>query len=224
MTAGGAGSRAGTPLPKLELPLLGRPLVYYALLAFEQAVSIERVILVVPAERLGAWGPDRLAREGLAKVTATLAGGDTRQQSVRNAIDAIPERRGTVVIHDGARPLVTAGLIDSVADIPDQVDGLIAAVPVTDTIKVVDVARVTGTPDRSSLVAVQTPQAFRLEVLRASHQQASSDGFVATDDSALVERWGGTVQVVAGDRENLKVTYPEDVKRAEEILMARGIG
>lgn len=138
-----------------------------------------------------------------------------------NALVAIPERKGIVVVHDAARPAVTPEMIDDVSGIPPTADGVITAVPVTDTIKWVQDGVVERTIDRGRLVAVQTPQAFDLETLRKAHRLALESGFTGTDDASLVERIGGKILVRTGDRENIKITYLGDIARAEAIIMAR---
>lgn len=218
MTAGGEGSRLGLDAPKLEVTVLGTPLILYPLRAFEDANSIELVVLTVPPERVDAWSVERLRREGIAKVVRTIAGGATRQESVRLALAELPAGAGTVVIHDGARPCVTPSLIEGVSVVPEGVAGVIAAVPVTDTVKEVDSGSVVKTLPRETLASVQTPQAFSLEDIRRAHEDASSSGFEGTDDASLIEWAGGKVLVVEGSRDNIKVTYYEDIARVEEIL------
>jgi 2-C-methyl-D-erythritol 4-phosphate cytidylyltransferase len=144
-----------------------------------------------------------------------IAGGATRSESVRNGLAAVPEEAEIVVIHDAARPLATPALFEAViAAVRGGADGAIPGVPVTDTIKLVDGARVVDTLDRSQLIAVQTPQAFRADILRKAH----AAGTDATDDAALVEAIGGTVVVVPGETANLKVTTPADLRVAEALL------
>ena len=145
-----------------------------------------------------------------------VAGGDRRQDSVAAGLAQIPDHDGLVLIHDAARPLLTAALVRSVITrlrIGD-VDGVIPAVAVRDTIKRVDGERVVETVDRTDVVAVQTPQGFDLRALRAAHEAA---GFDATDDASMVEANGGTVVFVDGDPANIKVTYQEDLSVAEAL-------
>jgi 2-C-methyl-D-erythritol 4-phosphate cytidylyltransferase len=156
----------------------------------------DRVVVAVPADRVEP--PD------------FVAGGLTRSESVRNAIDAAPEA-SIFVVHDAARPLLTVDLVRRCIDALQGVDGVIAAVPVTDTVKEVEGAEVVRTPDRGRLWAAQTPQVFRAEALR----RATGD---ATDDASLVEAMGGRVRVVEGPREKFKVTTPLDARVAEMLL------
>lgn len=221
VTAGGKGSRLGLDSPKLEVPVLGIPLILYSLRAFEDSGSIEMVVLAVPPERVDAWSVQRLRGEGVTKVARTIAGGATRQESVRLALATLPAGGGTVVIHDGARPCVTPALIEAVSDVPDGAAGVITAIPVTDTIKEVDSGSVVRTLERERLASVQTPQSFPLDEIRRAHEAALAHGFEGTDDASLVEWAGGTVKVVGGSRDNIKVTYAEDVARAEWIIGRR---
>ena len=221
IAAGGRGSRLGSPSAKFEHELCGKPLIMYSLEAFQAAQSVEGIVLMVPEHRLSTWVAERLRERGIGKATSTVAGGATRQQSVFLGLKQMGDATGVVVVHDAARPLVTAGMIDVVCDIPEGADGLITAAGVTDTIKVVDGGFVVSTPERDRLVAVQTPQAFRLEVLQKAHHAAEEEGYQGTDDAALVERIGGKVAIIQGSRDNIKVTYPEDLARAEAIIIER---
>lgn len=159
-------------------------------------------------------GIDRLVVVG--DFDGAVPGGDRRRDSVASGLAAIPDDAGLVLIHDAARPLVTEGLVRAVIDrlLIGDVDGVVPVVPVRDTLKRVAEAFVVETVDRADLVAVQTPQGFVLEALRAAHAIAGGD---ATDDASMVEVAGGTIAVVAGDPANLKVTYPEDLAVAEAL-------
>jgi 2-C-methyl-D-erythritol 4-phosphate cytidylyltransferase len=164
----------------------------------------DRVVFAVPEGY--DQGPDR------------VRGGASRSESVRNALDAVPDA-DIAVIHDAARPLVTADLVRAcIAEVEAGWDGAIAAAPVTDTIKQADRdGRVVRTLNRSTLWSVQTPQAFRAEVLRRA-LAADDDLAAATDDSALVEAAGGSVRIVEAPARNLKVTWPADLQVAESLL------
>jgi 2-C-methyl-D-erythritol 4-phosphate cytidylyltransferase len=158
--------------------------------------------------------PDDAAWEGVP-VDAVVVGGETRADSVRAGLAAVPRDADVVVVHDAARPLAGAHLFRAVIDaVRAGADGAVPGVPVVDTLKRVDDVRVTATVDRMGLVAVQTPQAFRADVLRAAH----AGGAQATDDAALVEEAGGDVVVVPGDARNLKVTGPADLMIAAALL------
>ena len=193
--AAGAGERLGADVPKAFAVLGGRPMVEWSLDVLREVC--DRVVVAVPPDR--ARPPD------------FVAGGDTRSQSVRNALDAAPEA-SVVVVHDAARPLVTVALVRRCIDALEGYDGVIAAIPVTDTVKEVEDGAVIRTPDRGRLWAAQTPQVFRADVLR----RASAGE--ATDDAALVEALGGRVRVVKGAPENFKITTSLDVRVAEALL------
>ncbi|MCJ7745534.1 MAG: 2-C-methyl-D-erythritol 4-phosphate cytidylyltransferase [Actinobacteria bacterium] len=221
ITAAGAGLRLQGETTKLEVEILGKPLVLYALEAFQRASCVESLILVVPPERLDAWPVSRLLDAGIGKAVAVAAGGPTRQESVYLALEEIPDDSGTVVVHDGARPLVTPDMIEAACSAARGEEAVITAVPLTDTVKQVEGGRVIHTPDREKLVAVQTPQAFSLQLLREAHRQARQEGFQGTDDASLVERLGRTVVVIEGSRENIKITHPGDLVVVKAILSER---
>jgi 2-C-methyl-D-erythritol 4-phosphate cytidylyltransferase len=194
VVAGGTGSRFGAA--KQFAALAGRPLVAWSLDTARQ--SCQGVILVVPAGTPArAWDAD-----------AVVTGGATRAASVRAGLAAVPATAEIIVVHDAARPLARPELWAAVLDaIRAGADGAIPAAPVTDTVKEVDADGRLVTLDRSRLVAVQTPQAFRASVLRRAHV-AGAD---ATDDAALVEAAGGRVVLVDGPADNLKITSPSDL-------------
>lgn len=193
--------------------LAGRPMIVWSIDAL-RAAGCDPVVVVVP--------PDHMLKAGsiLSAWDVVIApGGLTRQASVASGLDEVAAE--TVVIHDGARPLVTAELTRRVLDPLDRFDGAVAGTPMDETLKSTDGDLITGTVDRTSLWRVQTPQAFRTAVLRAAHEAASTDGFEATDDSTLVERAGGSVVLVRGPRSNIKVTFPEDFALAGSLLEDR---
>ena len=208
VVAGGSGRRFGR-LKQFSL-LGGRPVLEWAGAACRPCSA--GVVLVVPAAPGGhdAHGAD-----------AVVAGGATRAESVRCGLAAVPAEADVIVVHDAARPLASAALFDAVIDAVDggKADGAVPGIPPSDTIKAVDESgRVTSTLDRATLVAVQTPQAFRAAVLRRAHEHAPSS---ATDDAMLVEALSGTVQVVPGEPGNLKITGPGDLEAAERLLATR---
>ncbi|HLX87314.1 MAG TPA: 2-C-methyl-D-erythritol 4-phosphate cytidylyltransferase [Acidimicrobiales bacterium] len=195
VVAGGGGERFGAP--KQFAMLDGRPLVSWAVDAARGAV--DGVVLVLPADRLGnSYGAD-----------VVVAGGASRAASVRAGLAAIPESAAIVVVHDGARPLATSALFRAVvAEVAAGASGAVPGLAVADTLKVVAEGVVVETVPRVGLVGVQTPQAFRADVLRAAHAGEPE----ATDDAGLVEATGATVRVVAGDPRNIKVTTVADLE------------
>lgn len=183
---------------------------------------MDDIVLVVQTERIPE--AEALARErGFSKVRSVTAGGETRQDSVRNGLASIPPDCEIVAIHDGARPLVTCEIISSTIEAARSDRAAIAAVPVIDTIKNSSDGRfISSTLDREKLYAVQTPQTFAREVIQSAYEHAYADGYVGTDDASLVERLGIPVRIVQGSYENIKITTPTDILIAEAI-MARSI-
>jgi 2-C-methyl-D-erythritol 4-phosphate cytidylyltransferase len=219
--AAGMGKRMGSDQNKLFLSVLGKPILAWTLLAAEAARSIQWIGLIVqPGDRAGI--EDMLGQLSLTKPVAIILGGDTRQASVYNGLQGLPLMAARVLIHDGARCLGSAELLDRCAAALDDCDGFVAAVPVKDTIKVVDERlAVTSTPDRSQLWAAQTPQGFKVQLLKECHNRGRQMGWEVTDDAALFERCGLPVQIVMGEESNLKITTPGDLPIAELILNQR---
>jgi 2-C-methyl-D-erythritol 4-phosphate cytidylyltransferase len=205
--------------PKQFIGLLGRPALYYTLRAFENAPSIDRIYAVGDRARI-----EELVEEaGIGKYAGCAEPGETRSHSTRSGLRLCEEEKETVVlIHDGSRCLVTPELVERVArEARGDVDGVVPALPVSDTIKVAEDGAVSRTLDRTKLYAVQTPQAFRLGLLRRIYGAPEEQLRAATDDASLVERDGGRVAIVAGEKTNVKLTSPEDLVLAEAILAAR---
>ena len=208
VVAGGSGRRFGQL--KQFSPLGGRLVLEWAVEACRPHSA--GVVLVLPADAVGSDAP----RHG---ADAVVAGGESRAASVRRGLAAVPAEAEVVLVHDAARPLTTPAVFEAVlgALAEDGVDGAVPGVPVHDTIKQVDTAQtITATLDRTTLVAVQTPQGFRAAALRRAHAAGGTDG--ATDDAVLVEAAGGRVRVVPGDPANLKITTPDDLAAAERRL------
>lgn len=212
------GRRMGSDRNKLLLRLRDQPLITWTLLAAEKARHITWIgIIAQPAD----WSD---LKEILAKATSTkpvqlIQGGATRQESVYNGLQALPTEAEQVLIHDGARCLATPELLDRCAEAIRHCPGLIAAVPVKDTIKVVDeTGLIQSTPDRRQLWAAQTPQAFDVQLLKQCHAEGRRQGWEVTDDAALFEKCGLSVRIVEGEETNLKLTTPVDLAIAEFIL------
>jgi len=219
--AAGSGKRMGGDRNKLLMPLLGKPLISWTLMAARESQSIHWIgIIAQPNE----WQEFReIATDlSLSKVIHLIPGGATRQESVYRGLQGLPAVAEQVLIHDGARCLATPELFDRCAAAVLNHAGLIAAVPVKDTIKVVNAQKqIESTPDRSRLWAAQTPQGFDVEKLRHCHDEGVRQGWEVTDDAALFEQCGLPVQIVEGEETNLKVTTPVDLAIAEFILRQR---
>lgn len=212
VVAGGSGRRIGGAVRKQYLEVGGEPILLRAVRAFLRHPGIGTVVVVLPPED-AAEPPAWLASLGVRIV----AGGEERGDSVRHGLLATPEEAQTVLVHDGARPFVSAEVIGRVLE-GARTGPVLAAVPVVDTLKEVGEGGVVeGTPDRSRFWQAQTPQGFPREVILAAHLRAREEGVRATDDAALCERYGITVRVVEGAPENLKVTRPADLEVAEAL-------
>ncbi len=213
--AAGAGSRFGDKRPKAFAALAGRPLLAESVERLDGCESIDGLVIAAPP----GWEEAviLLAEElGCDKVSAVVRGGRERGESVRLALAEIPKNADFVLVHDAARPLVSAEVVGRVLEPLGQGwDAVVPALPLVDTVKRVENERVIETLERDSLVAVQTPQAFRAEALRAAYADEHDE---ATDCAALVERRGGRVLSVEGDRRLHKVTTPEDLALIESWL------
>lgn len=219
--AAGVGRRMGSDRNKLLLSLRGQPILAWTLQAAAASQSIEWIGLICQA----IDQPDLLeilATTKLAKPVVLVPGGSTRQESVYNGLQALPPHADRVLIHDGARCLATPALFDRCAMELQNCSGLIAAIPVKDTIKVVDAdGIVEATPDRSRLWAAQTPQGFHVAPLKAAHDRGKAENWSVTDDAALFEKVGLPVKIVPGEETNLKVTTPDDLTIADRVLSDR---
>lgn len=216
VVAAGKGTRMGTPESKQFLLLQDKPVLVHTLERFEGMEQCESIALVTSSndvDRCREW----ITQYNLPKVRDIVAGGKERQDSVYEGLKAI-QKRGVelVLIHDGVRPFVTEEAVYACCEAAVKHHAAVLAVPVKDTIKQANAEGViVATPDRSSLWAIQTPQAFRLEDVMKAHHKAQEEGWVGTDDAMLVERMGIDVHLVEGSYTNIKLTTPEDLLWAE---------
>jgi len=199
---------------KLFAVVGGKPLLAHTLSAFQACRGVDRVVLVLAPENTER-GRELVAEAGFDKVVAVCQGGECRQDSVRNGLEELASCQW-VVVHDGARPLVTVELIERGLEAAKETGAAIAALPIGDTVKEVESPGVIGrTLSRGQLWAAQTPQVFRYDILRDAHQRAQGE---ATDDAALVERLGYQVRVFDGSPSNIKVTTAADLAVVEALL------
>ena len=215
LVAAGAGTRLGADRPKAFAALAGRPLLAESLDRLDRSDWVDAIVIAAPP---GWEEPTLLLAEELAagKVTTVVTGGETRAESVREALVEVPENAVAVIVHDAARPLVDDDVLERVLrPLAEGVDGVVPALPLSDTVKRVDGGHVVETLDRGELVAAQTPQAFRPDALRSAY---AGDIGAATDCASLVERAGGRVRVVEGDTRLLKVTTRADLALVESWL------
>lgn len=211
--AGGTGERFGKEGGKQLVEIGGKPILTWSVEAFDAVGDIGLIVIVCPAERQGEYLSKAVDPFSFATPIVVAAAGSTRQESAFSGLELVPEEFEYVVMHDGARPLISADLIaHTIATLKGNIDadGAVVAHPAIDTLKVVENGVIVGTPDRSVFWNAQTPQVFRAGIYRRAHASALSDGFMGTDDSSLIERLGGRVLVVEGKRDNIKLTVPED--------------
>ncbi|HEX9205541.1 MAG TPA: 2-C-methyl-D-erythritol 4-phosphate cytidylyltransferase [Candidatus Deferrimicrobiaceae bacterium] len=216
IVAGGAGRRMGGPVPKQFLALAGRPLLDRALSAAAAAGCVDAIVLALPA---GTPAEARESYRNLPKVAVVVDGGAERQDSVRNALGAVPADAEIVLVHDAVRPFASAALFERCAEFARAHGAAVPVIPVRDTLKTWD--RAAGslvTRDRSEFLRAQTPQGFRTGILRNAYERAAKEGRFGTDDASLVEAAGYPVFAVPGEEGNIKVTLPEDLRMAAGLL------
>ena len=217
IVAAGSASRMGG-IDKVMAPLKGEPMICHTVRAFQDCDAIKEIVivtredLIIPISNLCKVFP---------KVKIVVAGGKSRQESVNLGLNALSDKVKLAAIHDGARPLVSWQLIDLTVRMAHNYGAAAPAVPVKDTIKVVEGGLAKETPDRSKLRAVQTPQVFDFDLIRGALRQAKLDGAELTDDCSAIERINMTVRILDGEETNIKVTTPMDLKLAEMLLEER---
>ena len=217
--AGGTGKRMGSRLPKQYLSLAGFPILVHTLKPFQRSPLIDEIFLAVPKGDLTKIRRDVVATFHLSKVSRVLAGGRERQDSVWNALMHVRREHDIVLVHDAVRPFVSGEIIERAVAGAKESGAVATGVPIQDTVKRTDPAgTVTGTVSRDGLWSVQTPQAFRRDVILDAYKKAADDGFYGTDDASLVERMGIPVRMIPGHSDNIKVTIPEDLERGRRFF------
>lgn len=227
--AAGRGMRMGGENPKQFIEISGTPILVYTLGALLQTDFLDQVILVVPGGGLektekmlhgfGFFGPSVKDQNDVIRPHFSLVeGGEERQASVFNALEVLPPACSYVMIHDGVRPFVSSRLLTETWKAALANGAAIAAVPATDTVKRVRDRKVQATLEREEIWLVQTPQVFRTDVIVEAYRAAKELGWSATDDASLVERTGHPVTIVPGERTNIKITTPEDLRWAEWFI------
>jgi 2-C-methyl-D-erythritol 4-phosphate cytidylyltransferase len=199
----------------------GKPILAHTLDKFETCPLIRSILLVVGQEDMDYCLKEIIEQYKFQKISQIVPGGKRRQESVKNGIDALPRDADVVAIHDGVRPFVTKAMIEDTIHSAERVGAVVLAMPVKDTIKVSNPdGTVLKTLDRESLWQIQTPQTFRVSVIKEAYYRAAEDGFVGTDDASLVERLGVKVHILPGSYTNIKITTPEDLFLANLFLKA----
>ena len=207
-------------IDKMMADLRGEPVLLHTLRAFDQCSCIDEIIVVTRDDLVLAV--DEMCRKyQLDKVKQVILGGDERTNSVMAGLDCVSEHAGLVAIHDGARPLVSPEIIEKTVEKAAQTGAAAPAIPMKDTVKVARRGVIEATPDRRSLVAIQTPQVFDVDLVRGALFKAEQEGISVTDDCSAVERLGMKIHLTEGSDENLKITTPIDLVLAEAILDRR---
>lgn len=214
IVAAGNASRMGG-IDKVMAPLKGEAMIVRTVRQFQTCDAVSEIVIVTREDLIL---PISGACREMGKVKAVVVGGSSRQESVALGLNALSEKIRLVAVHDGARPLVSWQLIDRTIRAANTYGAAAPAIPVKDTIKVVEGRVVQSTPDRATLFAVQTPQVFDFDLLRGALKKARDEGAQVTDDCSAVERLGMKVKIVEGDERNCKVTTPMDLKIAEMLL------
>lgn len=214
IVAAGTASRMGG-IDKVMASVGGEPMIVRTVRTFQECDAIREIVIVTRSDLIV---PIMDLCHGFEKVRAVIVGGDSRQESVERGLGALSAKTELVAVQDGARPLITWQVIDRTVRAANSYGAAAPAIPVKDTIKVVQGGIVTDTPERSTLRAVQTPQVFDLDLLKAALEQAAKEKAQVTDDCSAVERLGMSVKIVEGDERNIKVTTPLDLKIAELFL------
>ena len=211
--AGGTGERFGKEGGKQLVEIAGKPILTWSAEAFDAVGDVGLIVIVCPEERMREYLSRAIDPFPFVTPVVLAPAGSIRQESAFSGLEMVGEEYEYVVLHDGARPLVSPELIEHTINTVKgnfDADGAVVAHPAVDTLKVVEDGVIMGTPNRSVFWNAQTPQVFRAGIYRRAHASALSDGFVGTDDSSLIERLGGRVLVVEGKRDNIKLTVPED--------------
>lgn len=217
LPAAGVGKRSGLNRPKQYAEIAGEPMLRWTIKAFAQLEECREIVVAIDPE----W---HSVAENSAREFANVRfvdGGSERQDSIRNGLDELREEVDVILVHDAARPAVSTELIQRVVERAAESGAAIPAMPIAETVKRVRENRIVETLPRADLVTAQTPQGFHPDLLRQAYAHALETGFIGTDDASLVEALGEAVEIVSGEPTNIKVTWPEDFERVEEILGER---
>jgi 2-C-methyl-D-erythritol 4-phosphate cytidylyltransferase len=220
--AAGVGKRMGKSVAKQFLPLGDMPMLAHTLLAFQRTTEVDEVIPILSQDDMEGCLKDVIEQFHITKVRTLVVGGKERQDSVANGLHKLAKDTAIVLVHDAVRPFVTAEMIRESIDYAKKGECVTVGVPLKDTVKEVNAKSiVVRTLERSRLWAIQTPQTFPVKVIKQAYAAAQRQNMYGTDDATLVERAGNKVRVIMGSYENIKITTPEDLLLAEEILKRR---
>lgn len=221
IVAGGRGKRMASNLSKQYIEIGGKEIVARTLEVFQNSKRIDEIIFVVPGDDIEYCNTKIINRYSFSKVKRVIPGGEERQASVYKGIKCCNKKTDLVVIHDGVRPFIDDGMINTSIECAENTGACTMAIPLKDTIKVVDKDGFSiETPDRKKFMAIQTPQAFKYDLIFKAHEKARKENFIGTDDSILVERLGHRVKTIMGSYFNIKITTKEDIVFANAILQS----
>jgi 2-C-methyl-D-erythritol 4-phosphate cytidylyltransferase len=224
IVSAGKGHRFLEGRKKQFYSLAGKPILAHTLDKFETCSSIHSIFLVVAQEDLEYCMKAIVEKYRYRKISQLIPGGKRRQDSVKNGIESLPEDMEIVAIHDGVRPFVTREMIEESIQSAARFQAVVVAMPVKETIKMVHSnGTVLKTLDRESLWQAQTPQTFKISLIKKAYQKAIQDSFIGTDDASLVERLGVKVHILPGSYSNIKITTPEDLMLANLFLKTKSL-
>lgn len=224
--AGGTGERFGREGGKQMVEIAGRPILTWSAEAFDAVPDVGQIVIVCPEDRIQEYKERAIDPFPFVTPVTFAPAGDLRQESAFSGLECVADNYEFVMLHDGARPLISPDLISYALNVLKgsiEADGVVVGHPSVDTLKIVEDGVVMGTPDRRIFWNAQTPQVFRTGIYRRAHASALSDGFVGTDDSSLIERLGGRVMMVEGKRDNIKLTVPEDYQMLAAAVVASAL-
>lgn len=215
IVAGGIGKRMNSEVPKQFLPLLGKPVILHTFERFQSIV--DSFVLVLPASEMDNWEKIRAAHSFNPSASITVvAGGETRYQSVKSGLDAISGDEGLVAIHDGVRPLVPVSVIEESFRVAEEKGNAVASVALKESIRSINKDGSTQSEVRSRFRIIQTPQTFRLSLIRKAYKLGELPFF--TDDASVLEYAGEKIELIEGDYSNIKITTPEDMVAAAALI------
>lgn len=219
IAAAGKGKRMNTRISKPFIPIFGKPILAYTIEKFEKCKLIDKIYLTVNSEEKELCSRNVIIKYNFSKVQELVDGGETRQDSVYNGLKALDKDTDIVVIHDGARPLIEETLIRDSIEKAQKYGAAIAAIPIKDTVKKSENNFfINKTLNREEIWRAQTPQTFKYDLILPAYHKAYKDKFLATDDAAILERYGHKVKLIIGSEENIKITTPFDIIVAENFL------
>jgi 2-C-methyl-D-erythritol 4-phosphate cytidylyltransferase len=218
IVASGLGKRMNSEMPKQFLELLGKPMLAWTISCFERCRLIDEIIIVVPEDYLAYTSQSIVDKYHFHKIHKLIGGGETRQESVLAGLTACPRTTDKVAIHDGVRPIVRDTMIERLIETATETMGVIPGVQAKETIKQVDDKMMSHTLPRENIYLAQTPQVFHFPAIFEIHRKAAEEEFEASDDAMLAEQYGHPVMVAEGYYDNIKITTPEDLILAAEIL------